>query len=72
MSIRSERDAYRAMAIHMALALTSIAVCVAVSVAIYITHNAWCLLGLLVIGMAYSVLSDDSSPAQTTNEEERA
>lgn len=58
MSIKSERDAYKAMAIHMALALTSVAVSTAVGVGLYITHNGWCLMGLIVIIVAYMTTFD--------------
>ena len=69
MSIKSERDAYKAMATHMTLALTSVAVSVAVGVGLYITHNAWCLTGLIIIGVAYSVTFDTPDLNQTKQEE---
>lgn len=69
MSIKSERDAYKAMATHLALALTSIAISAAVGVGIFITHNGWCLLGLIIIGAGYNAAFDIPSLHEAKKDE---
>ncbi len=72
MSIKSERDAYKEMFMHLALAFVAVAVSAAVSVGICFTHNAWCLLGLIVIVMAYSIALGEPMDPQYKEESESA
>lgn len=66
---KADQDGYKIVAIHLALAVTSVAISAAVVAGLFITRSGWCVLGLLVIVGVYEKVFGDVT---TSSQEEGA